>query len=218
VVITAAPKPLNVHIGAPVARLRNQYSPAAVFLVGIAGGRKGKISRGDVVIAQRVFYPEPEHRSKSTTAVRPQWAESFNAYGNGLYSYDPRETEYYSRVREFTARLSDQNRPPNLRTDHEPQVFRSNTTIAAGETVYRDGAALEQLAVRFDDTIRAVDQESYGFADAVRDLPWAVFRGISDLADEVKDDRWKYPVSGFAALCARDFLENSFVPPDTPDF
>ena len=81
----------------------------------------------------------------------------------------------------------------------------------------RDGAALELLAARHDDTIRAVDQESYGFADSVRDLPWAVFRGVSDLANTEQDDRWKYVSAGLAALSLRDFLENYFVPSDVAE-
>jgi len=216
-VITAAPKPLNVHIGAPVARLRSQYSPAAVFLVGIAGGRKGRARHGDVVIAQRVFYFAPGRVTADGSAPRPQVAEPHNAYGNGLYSYDPAETGLFDRVATFIESLPPQQRPASMRKGFMPTFHRANTTVAAGESVFRDGKLLEQMAQRHDDTIRAVDQESYGFADAVRELPWAVFRGISDIANSRQDDRWKYVSAGIAALCLRDFLENGFVPPDVAE-
>jgi CheY-like chemotaxis protein len=58
VVITSAAKPLNVHVGAPIFSLRDKYSPNAVFLVGIAGGRQGKVRQGEVVIGKSVFYYE----------------------------------------------------------------------------------------------------------------------------------------------------------------
>jgi hypothetical protein len=94
-----------------------------------------------------------------------------------------------------------------------PDVHRT-CTIATGENVLRDGQLLEYLARRFDETIRAVDQESYGFAVAVRDLEWAIFRGVSDTAGPEQDDSWKYPAAGFAAICLFDFLETCYVPPD----
>jgi nucleoside phosphorylase len=217
VVITSAAKPLNVHVGAPIARLRNKYSPSAVFLVGIAGGRRQKTKQGDVVIAQRVFYYEPGRVTSKGKAPRPQWAEPRNYYGNGLYYYDPSSTAFNARISEFIAGLPAHHRPPTLSADHAPEIYRANTTIATGESVLRDGNFLEDLAQRFDDTICAVDEEAYGFADAVRDLPWAIFRGISDTADETQEDRWMYPAAGFAAICLRDFLETYYVPPDVAE-
>lgn len=216
VVITSAAKPLNVHVGPPIARLRNKYTPRAIFLVGIAGGRQGKVRRGDVTIAQRVFYYEPGRVTPRGKDPRPQWAESQNAYGNGLYFYDPRETHFHAKIKVFIDKLAQYHQPSALLADHVPEVHQAST-IATGESVLRDGKMLEGLAQRFDDTIRAVDQESYGFADAVRDLPWAIFRGISDVADPEQDDRWKYPTAGFAAICLRDFLETCYVPPDVAD-
>jgi nucleoside phosphorylase len=214
-VITSSPRPLNMHVGAPVARLRNKYSPRAAFLVGIAGGRAGKVSRGDVVIGQRVFYYEPGRVTSEGTAPRPQIVEPANAYGNGLYSYDPDQTHFGERIQEFIARLSESHRPSRLTENHVPVVRRA--TIASGENVMRDGKVLSTLANRFDDSIAAVDQESYGFADSMRDLPWAIFRGISDNVNEIQDDRWKYVAAGFAAVCLRDFLETFYVPPDVAE-
>jgi nucleoside phosphorylase len=217
VVITSAPRSLGVHIGAPIARLRNKYSPRAVFLVGTAAGRVGKAQPGDVVIAQRVFYCESGRLSPRGKEPRPQWAEPRNAYGNGLFSYDPDATEFHTRISEFIGSLTPNHRPPGLRDDRRITVHQANTTIATGDIVLRDGKYLEEVSARFDETIRAFDEESYGFADSVRDLEWAVFRGITDLAGRRHDDRWKYPAAGFAAVCLRDFLESRYVPPDVAD-
>src|SRR5712691_954556 len=167
VVITSAAKPLNVHIAAPVTQLRNKYAPHTIFLVGIAGGRQAKTHHGDVVIAQRVFYYEPGRVTPKGKDPRPQWAESQNAYGNGLYYYDPRETRFFEKIQEFINDLAPHHRPTELTTDYKLEVHQAST-LAAGENVLRDGKILEDLAQRFDETIRAADQESYGFADMVR--------------------------------------------------
>ena len=81
----------------------------------------------------------------------------------------------------------------------------------------RDGRYLDELRSKFDDTICAADQESYGFAMAAQGLPWLIFRGISDHGDGKRHDDWKYTAAGMAALCLRDFLEQSYVPPDVSD-
>jgi nucleoside phosphorylase len=214
-VITSVLKPLNVHVGARMAPLRNKYSPRAAFLVGIAGGRTGKAGPGDVIISQRVFYYEPGRVTSDGTVPRPQIAEPSNTYGYGLLSYGSGQATLHKRIQEFIASLPPGYQPSTLQKDHAPAVFQA--TIASGENILRDGTVLNSLASRFDDSIAAVDQESYGFADSVRDLPWAIFRGISDNANEVQDDRWKYVAAGFAAVCLRDFLETFYVPPDVPE-
>jgi nucleoside phosphorylase len=215
IVLTAASKPLNVHIAQPVERLRDRFPPSAVFLVGIAGGRKGRVKHGDVVVSRRIHYYPPGRLTRDGLAPRPEVAEPHDEYGNGLYSYDPARTAFFQRITDFASALPPERRPSALPDDFRPEVHHP-ATIAAGEVVMRDGAMLAELAGR-DDAIRAVDQESYGFASSVRDLPWAVFRGVSDLSDRRQDDRWKYASAAFAALCLRDFLENYFVPSDVAD-
>ncbi|HEY7144277.1 MAG TPA: phosphotransferase [Streptosporangiaceae bacterium] len=210
-VITSTLKPLNVHAGAPIAQLRSRYAVRAAFLAGIAGGRPGKTSPGDVVISQRVFYYEPGRVTSEGTVPRPQIAEPADGYGHGLLGYGSGEPAFRGQVSAFIASLPAQRRPAGLTDDHDPAVCHA--TIASGENVLRDGAALSALASRFDDSIAAVDQESYGFADSVRDLSWAVFRGISDNAGPVQDDRWKYAAAGIAAIALRDFLQTRYVPP-----
>lgn len=214
-VITSVLKTLNVHVGARIAPLRNKYSPQAAFLVGIAGGRPGKAGPGDVIISQRVFYYEPNRVTGDGAVPRPQIAEPSNTYGYGLLSYGSGQASLPQRIQEFTASLPPRYQPSTLQENHLPAVYHA--TIASGENILRDGTLLNILASRFDDSIAAVDQESYGFADSVRDLPWAIFRGISDNADEIQDDRWKYVAAGFAAVCLRDFLETFYVPPDVPE-
>jgi nucleoside phosphorylase len=218
VVISATAKPNQVHVGRPVAELLRRYSPEAVFLVGIAGGREGRTAQGDVIIARRVFYYESGRATPVGIDPRPENAEPDNEYGNGLYAYDPNDTDFYSKIGAFIEDVPKAKRPATLSTDFRPTVYGGPTIIASGELVLRDGRILEGMARRYDDRIRAVDQESYAFATSVRGIPWAIFRGISDVANADQDDRWKYTAAGFAAISLRDFLENGFVPPDVATF
>ena len=107
--------------------------------------------------------------------------------------------------------------PTSIPEGFRPSLVSENATIATGERVLRDGEYLAELRNRFDNTICAADQESYGFANAARGLPWLIFRGISDYGDTVPADDWKYTASGMAALCLRDFLEYGYLPPDLAD-
>ena len=218
IIISSAAKPLNVHVARPITQLRNQYMPRAVFLVGIAAGLHDEVNVGDVVVPDHVFYYEAEKLTEHGHNPRPQHAEPDDPFRYGFDAYEPRTTGLAEETHAFMARMPTFRRPPSLSEDHVPRIVSHNATIAAGERVLRDGNFLAQLRERFDNTICAADQESYGFAEAVRDLPWLIFRGISDHADPVKRDEWKYAAAGCAAVCLRNFLENGYYPPDLQDF
>ncbi|WP_405911281.1 hypothetical protein OG742_44900 [Streptomyces sp. NBC_00828] len=213
VVITASGEPYNVHIVRCVQALLEQYAPKVVFLLGIAAGVPDQVRRGDVVVARRVHYYESA-RLGAVVEPRPQYAQSTDTYGYGIFHYDPNRTNYHEEVMRFLGGLSNGELPEGLESGHRPHVVRDNVTITSGEKVLRDGKFLRMLRDT-DNTICAADQESYGFARAVHDLPWLIFRGISDHGDKVKDDRWKYVASSFAALCLKDFLQTQYLAPGT---
>ncbi|MGP4030384.1 5'-methylthioadenosine/S-adenosylhomocysteine nucleosidase family protein [Actinomadura sp. 3N407] len=218
VVITQAAKPLNVHAHRPVAEIREQYLPKIIFLVGIAAGLEGKLNLGDVAVPRKILYYEPEKMTAEGLRPRPEHTEP-REYLFGFGVYNPEERGLSDKIRAFVEALPDYQRPNLDRAEFRPSVESVNVTIAAGERVLRDGAYLAELQRRFDETICAADQESYGFAEAARNLPWLVFRGVSDHGDPVKRDDWKYAAAGAAAVCLRDFLEStSYVRPGLPNF
>lgn len=215
--ITRTAKPLNVHTGVPVTRVRDQYRPQVIFLVGIAAGLRERFRIGDVVVPRRVFYYEPENMTETGITPRPQYAEPADPYLFGFEAYDPDAMEFTAKVRSFLANMPTYKKPRSVPDEFRPIVMSENATIAAGERVVRNGRYLAELRDRFDNTICAADQESYGFAEAARGLPWLIFRGISDHGDEQRMDDWKYAAAGMAALCLRDFLEHCYFPPDLAD-
>ncbi|WP_412516019.1 hypothetical protein K8Z49_32505 [Actinomadura madurae] len=211
VTITHTVKPLNVHTFGPVQQIRDLYLPRAIFLVGIAAGIQEKFSPGDVVVPRKVFYYEPERLTADGARPRPEHAEQEDLSLYGYAQHDPQAGEFVDKVREFVAGLPAYQRPDIDLNELRPKVLSENQTIACGERVLRDGKYLIGLR-DFDETISAADQESYGFVQAVGKRPWMIFRGISDHADPVKRDDWKYVAAGAAAICLRDFLERSYQP------
>ena len=218
VVITAAGEPLNPHINRSLDALLQRYTPRAVFLLGIAAGIQEKVGLGDVVVSRSVFYYEPTRLTEGGAEPRPQHEKSADAYGSGIFHYNPQRTDYRDKVSQYLRELGPEQLPAGIELDHCPRVFADNVTIAAGETVLRDGQFLPGLRQRFDNTIIAADQESYGFARAVHGLPWLIFRGISDHGDAEQRERWKQVAPAFAALCLEDFLTTQYLPPDIGDF
>lgn len=218
VVITQTAKPLNVHTFRPVAQILDRYLPTIIFLVGIAAGNADKFAIGDVVVPRKVFYYEPERLTIEGIKPRPEHTEPDDDYLYGFTAYDQHEGRFADKVRSFFEELPTYRRPDIDLAEFQPRVVSENTTIATGERVLRDGEYLAELRDRFDETICAADQESYGFAEATRSVPWLIFRGISDHADPVQRDNWKYVAAGAAALCLRDFLERDYLPPDLSRF
>jgi nucleoside phosphorylase len=217
VIISRMARPLNVHAATSVTQVRDLFNPHAMFLTGIAAGLRNHFRIGDVVVPRKVFYYESEKMTAEGVTPRPQYAEPDDPYlsGFGTYSFDA--TDYYDKVESFIASIPASKQPDSIPEGFRPSLVSENATIATGERVLRDGEYLAELRNRFDNTICAADQESYGFANAARGLPWLIFRGISDYGDTVRADDWKYTASGMAALCLRDFLEYSYLPPDLAD-
>lgn len=217
VIISRIARPLNVHAAASVTQARDLYNPRAMFLTGTAAGLRNSFSIGDVVVPRKVFYYESEKMTTEGVVPRPQYAEPDDPYlyGFGTYSFDA--NDYYDKVESFIASIPRSKQPTSIPEGFRPHLISENATIATGERVLRNGKYLAKLRDQFDDTICAADQESYGFANAARGLPWLIFRGISDYGDATSADDWKYVASGMAALCLRDFLEYSYLPPDLAD-
>ena len=86
-------------------------------------------------------------------------------------------------------------------------------TIASGEKLIADGRLVD-MRLLFDERLRAVDQDSSGFAQACEfqepQMPWAVFRGISDYGAPGKKDKVQQAAALVAACAAVMFLKRHF--------
>ena len=212
IVLTSSNEPHNVQAAKAVHDIIQQFNPAAIFLVGIAGGEKKRVRLGDVVIPQAVHFYDPERLTDAGTEPRHDRALVPTDMRANLHYYDPLSTGLDRDIQAFSRRMATQERP-RLPANFRPKVISHNAVIASGAKLLVDGRFLPQLRSRHDQRLVACDQESWGFAKGSEGLWWAIFRGISDHGDPQKDDRWHYLAAACAASCLRNFLETEYIPP-----
>jgi nucleoside phosphorylase len=174
-------------------------------MVGIAGGVEGAVQRGDVVVADYIFYYE---MAKLTSAGEQRRAQQFRTdrllYGRAE-SYE--QSDWKSDLdrlvpdgEEISARVPEAHFGP----------------IASGEKVVANKAALQEL---IDDCpkLLAVAMEGAGVARATTLATYQPrfleIRGISDFADQTKDDAWRRIAADAAAAFTIGLLRTRPVPP-----
>jgi nucleoside phosphorylase len=160
----------NVSAAALTERAINEFQPAAVLFVGIAGGLRDWLELGDVVVATRVY---GYHGGRSE---------------DDAFRVHPRAWDVSHRL-EQVARHVDRADTWRSAISGSPKVHFN--PIAAGELVLnstRSGAAA-LLRDNYNDAI-AIEKESAGVANAGHlnlATPTITIRGISDFADGAKE-------------------------------
>ena len=195
----------NDEAATATTRLLQRWQPANLFMVGIAGGVRGKVELGDVVVAKFVFYYEP---AKLTAAGEQHRSEQFptdTLLHSRAYFYEAAEWKSkIAVVRPGTHQLEDTL--PNVH--FEP--------IASGEKVIADLETLPQL-LQACPKLAAVAMEGAGVARAARshNAPprFIEIRGICDFADPDKNDDWHCYAANTAAAFTIGLLHDRPVPP-----
>lgn len=185
------------NLGAAVEATRaiEEFDPALILFVGVAGGIKDDIQRGDVVVADRVCLYQVGKA-----------ADEFAARAVTL----PTNHALAQLVQEV-AMDGISGGEGNLRVHLKP--------IAAGDQVItsRKSAAYSRIRSVFEDAV-AVDMESAGLYEAghrAGGIPSLAIRGISDsLVNKTaaEDARWQPVAAANASAVARALLEAA-----TPD-
>lgn len=187
--------------GSAFSRLREYFSPAITVLTGIAGGIHSRIRLGDVVIATRVICYDLRKETHGRIIRRGHEGQAPAEAGHAVNRFFSRHGEpahITSRVPGSAAR--------EIRVLEGP-IGSGNAVIAQ-----RDSPIVQYL-LAFNDKTLAVDMESGGLIQAHHDLPaaarapgWLVIRGISDHADEEKNDDYHEIAASHAAAVLREML------------
>ncbi|MGI5244374.1 hypothetical protein [Dactylosporangium sp. CA-139066] len=164
-------------------RLRHEFDPAVVLLVGIAGGVSGgiggdpdrRLTIGDVVVADEVVYYDARRETRDGPRRRG--------------SSQPMAAALRHRLNEFFRRW-----PGRVPVDGvDVRVWRG--PIGSGDAVITDaGSDILEYLRRFNEKMLAVETEAGGVGQAFYEeldggdglVGWLTIRGISDLADEAK--------------------------------
>lgn len=192
----------NTEAATAATTLVARWHPGHVVMVGIAGGVRGKVSTGDVVVGECSYYYEPAKQTGSGEQWRGrQFPCSRVLYGRSK-AYDA--ADWHEDLKE--------KRPALGATSAQPSAHFG--PIAAGEKVVAENRFLERLQ-RECPQLLAVAMEGAGVALAVSDsaTPWIEIRGISDYADETKgDDDWREYAADAAAAFLFGLLRTKPVP------
>lgn len=165
-------------------QLRQQYAPAVVVLVGIAGGISPAVRIGDVVIVHEVIYYDMR-KETATGIIRRGQARPVPA----------------TIRRAINAFFSDHGEPYQATIPEPAGQPRTCHVlpgpIGSGEAVIADQhSAIRDYLAAFNDKTLALETEAGGLAEAFYALAdttvpgtgWLAIRGISDLAGDDKND------------------------------
>ncbi len=198
----------NIEAAQHTFRAIEDLHPDYVLMVGIAGGVKGQVRLGDVVVSKQVLYYEQAKQKPGGPDQRPM-----------IQPADPVLLERAQNYTDITW----------LDHIHVPRPARGRRTgpnnpqvvfgpIAAGEKIIADVDVVHQLK-GIHSKVSAIDMESFGVAVAAAntiDRPrFLAIRGISDYADPAKNDQWHAYAAASAAAFAIGFLRAGPVKPRT---
>lgn len=215
IAITASGKQGNENAKTVTRNLISNFQPKNVLLVGIAAGVKGKVTMGDVVIADSIIYYEPSKMSLEGREPRYQMMNTSEDLLEKVRLFASQAIDCgWHKIFYMAQAMLDPNEDP-------PKLLRPKSyigSIASGEKIFADGS-LEKMQQSLHGNIRAGETEGWGFARAAHEakVPWLVIRGISDLGDtETKDgvmkDQYHPSAANAAATYAKTFMESSYFP------
>lgn len=179
-----------------------------VVVVGIAGGFEvAGLEQGHVVIADSVVDMATRKRIRdlasgvSQVSIRPDEYPTLEAVSRYVFSGAFDEGGWREEVKQCDPHDWPSNRVPAL----------TRGKLSCLDEVVADDAYIAELRAQYS-TVVGVEMESAGVAAAARRLrlPFAVIRGVSDLADPYKaDNKWrKLAMRGVAVLVRHlDFEE-----------
>lgn len=164
--------------------------PQFVFMFGIAAGVEGRANLGDIIVPTEIFYYEQAKIMAGKTEMR-------------LQSYQV-DSLLRSRLANFVV---------NYKVGKDHQVAFG--PFAVGEKVISDQASIESLK-GFAPKLLGIEMESYGVAKAVASSlskpRFIAVRGVSDFANENKNDQWRDKALSNAAAFLLSFLGRGELP------
>ena len=179
-VVTAISGFGKVAAAATVASITELFSPDRIIFGGVAGGVGAGVAVGDIVIADELVQHDFDARPIFERFVIP-------SLGEARIATDPLLTEQLSSAAAayVQGRLASEiagTAPDGVDVGN---VRVHNGLIASGDRFIDDTAAAHDLAAKLPGLL-AVEMEGAAVAQvcAERGVPFAVFRSISDRADE----------------------------------
>ncbi|MGJ5051144.1 hypothetical protein ACQR09_29065 [Bradyrhizobium oligotrophicum] len=183
----------NVKAADAAGKLIEDFRPAYIILVGVAGGVKGRDGVGiaDVIVPNFIDYYEIRklEKGRSLRRVEPHDHPAHSL----LHSF----AIPISRKKDWVGRVNPSLRPKDAGpNDGVPPQFRMGYLITGEKVLSDDTAEVQRYLLNEYDKAIAVDMESFGVAQAVYsnrgtrhyNPQFLVVRGVSDLIRHLKED------------------------------
>lgn len=187
---TCLPNMGNSDAALVTANAIHDLHPQYIFMFGIAASVKGRTNLGDVIIPTHIFYYEQAKIREGKVEIRPQSYQVDSLLRNRLTNFV----------------VSD-------KTDKGHQIKFG--PFAAGEKVISNQSTIEGLK-DYEPKLLGVEMESYGVAKAAANSSiqprFIAVRGVSDFADENKNDEWRGKALSNAATFLLSFLKKGELP------
>lgn len=201
VAVTQLPQMGNVAASIHVTQAITELNPTCVLMVGIAAGIQGKVNLGDVIIADQLIYYEQGKQMSKGLEVRPLSIPTDPVLLHSAENYDADDCW------------------ADMVCEHAPSSKRIPTIhfgpFAVGEKVVAAHSYVSDL-VKLHPKLIGVEMESYGVAAAVASAHsrprFLAIRGVSDFADEQKNDKYRDYATAAAATFAVSFLSSGLIP------
>lgn len=206
----------NLPCNTCIHALLSLYRPSILVLVGIAAGNAESFRLGDVIAANTVIDIAGGRAEVDRDVPRPESFKITPETNSHLSNYIE---EWKGSFPSLVEKLKAQQEAPLLPEPWLP-AFKV-ATLVASERLIADGS-MTFIRTQYHDKAVALDMESSGFAQACQseNIPWIVFRGISDFADpdskngagllDPKRKSWQSYAALAAGWIARDFLASRF--------
>ncbi len=180
----------NTNAGIDVANALQNLNAAYVFMFGIAGGVKSEVDLADVIVPDKVFY---------------------NAHGKQYSSHRDSRPEVLKIDPILLQRLHTYNFHSESEKDYKVRVG----PLAVGEQVIASSNSVSELQ-KLHAKMVGIEMESYGVGLAVlksgQASSFVAIRGISDHADEIKNDGYRSKALKNAADFFVGFIKSGLLP------
>ncbi len=191
----------NVEAGIHTIRAINELNPSYVLMVGIAAGVKNEVNLGDVIISTQVIYYEQAKQTPDGLRQRPISVLADHSMLHSAQNYN--DISWHNLI---TVERP-QQKPKGSAGSDTPKVHFG--PFAVGDKVIA-GQDFTTALTHFHSKLIGIEMESYGVAAAAASAParprFLAIRGISDFADEDKDDDWREYAAASAAAFTIGFL------------
>jgi nucleoside phosphorylase len=183
-----------------LSHILEEYHPCIIIMTGICAGDPRRVQLGDLVVADRTFtYDNGKFIS--------------DEYGRRVHEYDAMTYELQRSILQFI-RLFNDSELLIERLERASSQFGKRRAVchvkpmASGSAVRAD-SPFEEIRIPVRETA-AIDMEGASLGLVMSDhrsIPWLVVKGVSDYADQTKNDDYHKYAAHTSALYALSFIQ-----------